>query len=291
MNLGQKASHIGTVMLVGNVPNEPQSHGMSYESARMIWWDVACAIQSGDVVRDDRSWMRTLEMWIDLACEAWTGEGKPKWRIHRLNRLFFSELGLQAVSARADPSAMYVQTVVNRCVGNCLGLTMLYLLVGETIGIPLVPVLGDRHVFVRYDDGRIKQNIETTRRGRSVPDCLYSAPQRGSLRDRRLHVLSKGEFMALTLVTRAAYAYIPAESWELAKRDLDQAFALFPDCSYVHVNQCILRGLLQRDAGTNCRLDGLNELPPIAIDDHFSASADDGFGPKRERRLPALNRT
>lgn len=57
--------------------------------------------------------------------------------------------------------------------GNCLGFTSLYLAVGERLGLPLHAVLAPGHVFVRWDDGRIRINVETTDGGREYPDEHY----------------------------------------------------------------------------------------------------------------------
>jgi regulator of sirC expression with transglutaminase-like and TPR domain len=205
------------------------------------WWDAMSVLGDDSGGRVGEGGAHTLAQWIDQGSVAWHSEQKPKWRIRALNRLFFSDLQLKAVSAVENPLAMYVQTVLDRRIGNCLGLSALYLLVAEALGIPLVPILATRHVFVRYDDGKHKQNIETTRRGRDLPDPFY-----GDLR-----VLSKREFVALMLVTRAAYAHAPQARWDLAERDLAQAVVLFPDCEYAYLNLAIVRRRLGYEPETN----------------------------------------
>lgn len=63
--------------------------------------------------------------------------------------------------------------------GNCLGLTSLYLAVGERLGLPLHAVLAPGHVFVRWDDGETRINVETTAGGREYPDEHYLDPGPG----------------------------------------------------------------------------------------------------------------
>lgn len=57
--------------------------------------------------------------------------------------------------------------------GNCLSTSTLYVLVGNRLGLPLHMVLVPRHAFVRWDDGKVRINIETTSKGKEIPDSYY----------------------------------------------------------------------------------------------------------------------
>lgn len=57
--------------------------------------------------------------------------------------------------------------------GSCLGISLLYLLLGEKINLPLYGVLAPGHFFVRYDDGSKILNIETLRNGEYMSDSWY----------------------------------------------------------------------------------------------------------------------
>jgi len=50
--------------------------------------------------------------------------------------------------------------------GVCLGLTQIYLCLGERAGLPLAPVRAPEHIFVHYDDGKYAVDIECTDSGR-----------------------------------------------------------------------------------------------------------------------------
>jgi len=49
--------------------------------------------------------------------------------------------------------------------GDCFGLSFLYLCVARRLKMPLYLVLAPEHAFVRYEDGRERFNMETTRKG------------------------------------------------------------------------------------------------------------------------------
>lgn len=68
--------------------------------------------------------------------------------------------------------------VLERSQGYCLGLAAVYLTVAERIGLPIHAVGTPSHVFLRYDDGSTRINIETMSGGASVADEEYIDRQR-----------------------------------------------------------------------------------------------------------------
>lgn len=87
-----------------------------------------------------------------------------------LNRLLFDRAKLQTVrdsvpgKERADH--YFPHAVLEKKEGVCLGLSLVYLALGERAGLPLAAVHAPQHIYVRLDDGRECLNIETTDRGR-----------------------------------------------------------------------------------------------------------------------------
>jgi len=57
--------------------------------------------------------------------------------------------------------------------GNCVAKTLLYLSVAERLDLPFHAILAPEHVFVRYDDGTTRRNVEVTERGRETDDEEY----------------------------------------------------------------------------------------------------------------------
>ncbi len=57
--------------------------------------------------------------------------------------------------------------------GFCVSLSSLYLVIAEHFKLPLYPVVAPEHVFVRYDDGKTRFNIETLEQGRIRKNSYY----------------------------------------------------------------------------------------------------------------------
>ncbi|MFA5239348.1 MAG: tetratricopeptide repeat protein [Phycisphaerae bacterium] len=82
-----------------------------------------------------------------------------------INEYLFDELGFETISDANDPNDLFLHTVMDKKRGYCLSLSILYLSLGERLGLPLYGVVVPGHFFVRYDDGRVRFNIETTSKG------------------------------------------------------------------------------------------------------------------------------
>lgn len=92
-----------------------------------------------------------------------------------INQYLFDELGFRTISHADDPNDLFLHSVLDRRQGYCLSLSVLYLSIGERLGLRLYGVVVPGHFFVRYDDGRVRFNIETTSGGASPPDEHYRA--------------------------------------------------------------------------------------------------------------------
>lgn len=90
-----------------------------------------------------------------------------------INEYLFDELGFKSVETADDPEDLFLHTVIDKRRGYCLSLSVLYLSIAERIGLPLYGVVVPGHFFVRYDDGQVRFNIETTSNGRNAPDKHY----------------------------------------------------------------------------------------------------------------------
>jgi len=90
-----------------------------------------------------------------------------------INEYLFDELGFGSVSEANDPNDLFMHSVMDRKRGYCLSLSILYLSLGERLGLPLYGVVVPGHFFVRYDDGQMRFNIETTSKGGYADDEHY----------------------------------------------------------------------------------------------------------------------
>jgi tetratricopeptide (TPR) repeat protein len=90
-----------------------------------------------------------------------------------INEYLFTELGFKSISEASDPLDLFLHTVLDKKAGYCLSLSILYLSLGERLGLDLHGVVVPGHFFVRYDDNQIRFNIETTSNGGTAPDEHY----------------------------------------------------------------------------------------------------------------------
>jgi len=90
-----------------------------------------------------------------------------------ISEYLFDELGFKALSEANDPNDLFLHTVLDKKRGYCLSLSILYLSLAERLGLPLYGVVVPGHFFVRYDDKRVRFNIETTSKGGSAADEYY----------------------------------------------------------------------------------------------------------------------
>ena len=99
---------------------------------------------------------------------------QPNYKtIKLINKYLFEELEFQSVDKPTDPNDLFLHSVLDRKRGYCLSLSILYLSLAERLGLPLYGVVVPGHFFVRYDDGRVRFNIETTAAGANADDQHY----------------------------------------------------------------------------------------------------------------------
>ena len=90
-----------------------------------------------------------------------------------INDYLFDKQGFKSIAEANDPNSLFLHTVIDKKEGYCLSLSILYLSIGERLGIPLHGVVVPGHFFVRYDDGRVRFNFETTSNGGNASDEHY----------------------------------------------------------------------------------------------------------------------
>ena len=103
------------------------------------------------------------------------GAGGAPERVGRLNRFLFLERGFSADPDLEDRENLCLDRVLARRRGYCTGLAALYLAVSERLGLAIHAVPAPGHLFLRYDDGKTRINIETQEAGREISDATYRA--------------------------------------------------------------------------------------------------------------------
>jgi regulator of sirC expression with transglutaminase-like and TPR domain len=157
-------------------------------------------------------------------------------RIDVLNAFVFDSLGIAPVLDSAPFSASVPSLVLARRKGSCVGLVLLYLALGHSLDLPLVPIFLPGHIAVRYRPGddrfRPPRNIETLRRGIARSDSFYR--ESFSLGKRPWYSLadaSSGQALA-ALVFNLANAHRTAGRLDAAREEyrlVEEAMPGFPE--------------------------------------------------------------
>ena len=72
-----------------------------------------------------------------------------------------------------DTAELFIHGLLKNKRGYCMNLSLLYLMLGEKLGLPLYGVALPNHFFVRYQSPERQINIEATQEGVSLPDRYY----------------------------------------------------------------------------------------------------------------------
>jgi regulator of sirC expression with transglutaminase-like and TPR domain len=117
-----------------------------------------------------------------------------------MNGIVFGHLGIRPSQDTHDPCNLFLSSMLARKQGYCVGIAALYLSIAEALELPIHAVATPTHVFLRYDDGVTRINIETSNGGAPVADEQYMAQQRIAPESVRkgvfLRALSTNQFLA-----------------------------------------------------------------------------------------------
>jgi tetratricopeptide (TPR) repeat protein len=118
-----------------------------------------------------------LDALIDRVAAAAALGKTPREKARLIGLQLFEREGLSAVEGQKDARA---DLLLDSKQGNDLTLSLLYLCVGRRLGTPLYLVRAAGHMLVRYDDGRDRFNIETTKGGQLHDSDEYLREQLGA---------------------------------------------------------------------------------------------------------------
>jgi tetratricopeptide (TPR) repeat protein len=156
-----------------------------------------------------------------------------------MNKYLFDELGFQSISEANDPNDLFLHSVLDKKQGYCLSLSILYLSLAERLGLPLYGVVVPGHFFVRYDDGQVRFNIETTGKGGTTTDEHYinkfKVPQDSSGGGIYMKNLSKIQTLGC-LFNNLGNVYFDIGNYELALLALTRAVEINPTLSESRTN-------------------------------------------------------
>ena len=171
-------------------------------------------------------------------------EDNPERIVSLINQYLFQENTYSSLDP-ADPRYMKtlegsaLPRVIENKKGDCLGLSLLYLALAERLGLPLYGVAAPGHIFVRYDDGETRINIETTDKGRESEDSYYEKKYmlHPTYRNHNFYLrnLFKGEVIG-AFISNFGVAYHGKGMYDKAIAELKEALEINPNDAKAHYN-------------------------------------------------------
>jgi tetratricopeptide (TPR) repeat protein len=132
------------------------------------------------------------------------GAREPRRAIAAINRVLFTDEGFVYDPVPGDPENYLLDLVIARKRGNCLGLTFLYLALGERVGVPFQGSYVPTHCFARYEKNGVRINIETGEKGIERDDQWYTGKFRIGEGRPYLRTLGKREMIGVYLKSLGA---------------------------------------------------------------------------------------
>jgi len=164
----------------------------------------------------------------------------PSETLEHLNSFFFHAEHFQAAFELDKPENLLIDGVLAGKRGHCVGLATLYLILAEELGLPIYAVATPKHVFLRWDDGHVRRNVELLQEGREVPDETYirdqKIPKESIHRGVFLANLSQREFLGFIYQNRGVLESQQGGFVD-SKRDYRRALRLNPKLAAAYYNR------------------------------------------------------
>lgn len=139
-------------------------------------------------------------------------------KLKEMNRLIFHEMQFRfpphSIYAKDVDLYTFLPSVIDNRRGVCLGVSILYLCLGQRLDLPLEIITPPGHIYVRYRSHDQILNIETTARGIHIPSEMYLGINTRQLRQRSLR-----EVIGMAFVNQASVMW--------TKGDFETTVALY----------------------------------------------------------------
>lgn len=198
--------------------------------------DLARGMLLSQFGNNEEAWkqIRTFEAVLDLmALQVRARLGQkftPERAIKELNCYVFEEMEFRfpphSCYAKDIDLYSFLPSVIESRRGVCLGVSILYLCLGQRLGIPLEIITPPGHIYVRYNDGTKIINIETTARGIHLDSEEYLAINTRALQKRNIKEtigfshfnkasghLGKGDFQSALTCYETSSLYLPDDRY------------------------------------------------------------------------------
>ncbi|MCA9293233.1 MAG: hypothetical protein KDA20_05410 [Phycisphaerales bacterium] len=152
-------------------------------------------------------------------------------------------IGITYTDADVDngrPEQLFAWGLIDSKEGTCATMPVLYLAIAHRLGWPLKGVVGNDHMWCRWDDGMTRFNLEaTSAESDGSTGSFVSVSDEDYARDLGLHELGKAygadlaslsnrQLLGVFLQHRAGYWWAHKD-WERAEEDLLLARSCFPE--------------------------------------------------------------
>ncbi|MAG58874.1 MAG: hypothetical protein CMJ83_21520 [Planctomycetes bacterium] len=175
---------------------------------------------------------------IELA-ERLAGEKDARRKARLVAEYFFKQQRYTSHEDLAHPDNFYVDKMLITRRGYCLSLSAMILAVGARLKLPLHGVASPRHFFVRWDDGRVRVNIETTEGGAIRDDAYYVArgtPPEAVRAGLYLKNLTPRQVVAYLINNEGYVVWKRGDAAAVAERRFKQAIAVYPGLLEAQIN-------------------------------------------------------
>jgi tetratricopeptide (TPR) repeat protein len=175
--------------------------------------------EMGNDLQKIRSYEANLDLMALQILARLKPDATPLEKVRVMNDYIFSEMRFRfpphSLHAKEIDVYTFLPSVLDSRRGVCLGVSILYLALGQRLGLHLEAITPPGHIYVRYKDqnGEIT-NIETTARGIDVPCERYLG-----LETKKLQMRTLKEVIGLAFMNQASV------SWQ--KDDPNTAITLY----------------------------------------------------------------
>lgn len=156
-------------------------------------------------------------------------------KIRQINRFVFQEMQFRfpphSLHAKEIDLYTFLPSVLDSRQGVCLGVSILYLALGQRLDLPLEAITPPGHIYVRYRSNETTINIETTARGINLPSDVYLG-----INNRKLQVRNLKEVIGMAFINQASVTW--------SRKDYPATVALYEKALCYLPNDPLLKMLL-----------------------------------------------
>jgi tetratricopeptide (TPR) repeat protein len=193
---------------------------------------------------------KELEVMSGTLKKAIGEQGNPEKIINVFNKYFFEQEGFifdknftavaengGEVSAAELRNFHSIEKTMKRKQGICLSISLIYLMLGDKLQLPLYGVLIPGHIYVRYKESdRAGINIETTVSGREYYGYLDGSTGAGTAYGREL---DKYSVIGAYLLNPGNY-FISTGQFRKARVVFSKSIEMLPDAAEGYINMGVL---------------------------------------------------